>query len=109
MTTMKTISPALRRARCAALAPMLKALAHPVRLCIATGLLHHECHVTRIVDGLGLPQPVVSQHLAVLARAGIITARHDGTRRCYRIVNPRGRRILRVADAILSSPTGVVI
>jgi len=104
---MKPMSPATRRARCAALAPVLKALAHPARLCIATGLLHHECHVTQIVEGLGLPQPVVSQHLAVLTRAGIITARHDGTRRCYRIVDPRVRRLLRVADAMLSSPTGI--
>lgn len=100
---MKNLSPRTRRARCTTLAPLLKALAHPARLCIATGLLHHECHVNRMVASLGLPQPVVSQHLAVLARAGIIAARHAGTRRCYHIVDLRARRLLRVADAILST------
>jgi len=100
----KNLPPRTRRARCTTLAALLKALAHPARLCIATGLLHHECHVNRMVAALGLPQPVVSQHLAVLARAGIITARHDGTRRCYRIADPRVRRLLRVVNTILSSP-----
>jgi DNA-binding transcriptional ArsR family regulator len=57
------------------------------------------------VTSLGLPQPVVSQHLAVLARAGIIAARHAGTRRCYHIVDLRARRLLRAADGILTSAT----
>ncbi|HPJ71838.1 MAG TPA: metalloregulator ArsR/SmtB family transcription factor, partial [bacterium] len=51
---------------CRRLGELLKALGHPVRLKIVDGLMSHSCNVGEIVDGLGLPQSTVSQHLAVL-------------------------------------------
>jgi len=42
---------------------LLKALAHPIRLCIAKGLIEKESNVTSIQECLGLPQSTISQHL----------------------------------------------
>ena len=74
---------------------MLKALAHPVRLKMAAGLLGKECNVTRMVKALGLPQSTVSQHLAVLKAKGIVTTRKEGVRTCYRVADPRIKGLLK--------------
>jgi DNA-binding transcriptional ArsR family regulator len=60
---------------------VLTALADPTR----RGLL---ARLTRI------SQPAVSQHLAVLARARLVTHRREGTRRLYR-ATPQGLEVLR--------------
>jgi DNA-binding transcriptional ArsR family regulator len=72
---------------CQKLAEKLKAMAHPVRLCIVAGLIEDECNVSRIVECLGLPQATVSQHLRVLRSAGIIRGRRDGLRICYSVID----------------------
>jgi len=77
---------------------VLKALAHPVRLRMAEGLLGCECNVDKMARRLGLPQSTVSQHLAVLKRAGILAVRRDGVRTCYCVADTRGKRVL---DALM--------
>lgn len=67
---------------------LLKALAHPVRLKMVEGLLGHECHVDKMVRGLGLPQSTVSQHLGVLKNKGIVQVRKEGVKTCYKVVHP---------------------
>jgi len=47
-------------------AEVLKALAHPIRLCIAKGLVEGKCNVGNMQDCLGAGQSNVSQHLAKL-------------------------------------------
>ena len=42
-----------------------------------------------LAERLPVSRPAVSQHLKVLADAGLVVATKDGTRRLYR-VNPRG-------------------
>lgn len=74
---------------------LLKALAHPVRLRIAEGLvLGRECNVGKMVDRLALPQSTVSQHLGILKRCGIIAARRDGVRVCYSLSDERIKSIV---------------
>lgn len=51
---------------------LLKALAHPTRLCIVKDLMEKESNVTNIQECLDLPQSTVSQHLFKLKAAGII-------------------------------------
>jgi ArsR family transcriptional regulator len=69
---------------------VLKALGHPVRLQMVTGLLlHNECNVQKMVAALNLPQSTVSQHLAVLKSRGIVELRRDGVRSCYRLADER--------------------
>jgi len=75
---------------------MLKALAHPVRLKILAGLLQDECNVAAIQRTLGLPQSTISQHLRMLKDRGIIQARQEGRKRCYRVVDNRVRNIMRM-------------
>lgn len=65
---------------------LLKAIAHPVRLCIVKGLLDKQCNVKTIQDCLKLPQSTVSQHLAKLKAAGIITGERKGLEICYKVV-----------------------
>ncbi len=73
---------------------LLKALAHPVRLRMVEGLLGHECHVDRMVRGLGLPQSTVSQHLGVLKSKGIVQVRKEGVKTCYKVLHPAVAKIV---------------
>lgn len=77
------------------LAELLAALSHPVRLRIVEGLLSGECAVGNMVHCLGLPQPLVSRHLAVLRRAGVVQAHRHGRIRHYRVVHPGAHAVLR--------------
>jgi ArsR family transcriptional regulator len=65
----------------------LKAIGHPIRLKIVMGLLENECNVTKICNGLNVPQATTSQHLGVLKSKGIIEGRREGTTVCYKVVD----------------------
>jgi len=74
---------------------IFKALAHPLRLKIACGLMHKdECNVSVMVEKLGVAQPVVSQHLNILKNAGVIEAQRRGTKICYRLVSEEVKKII---------------
>jgi len=47
-----------------------------------------EATVGDLVDRLGLTQPQVSKHLAVLRTVGLVSVRVDGRRRWYRVNGP---------------------
>lgn len=55
-----------------------KALADPARLRLVALLAQGECSVSELTQVLGLSQPRVSQHLRVLAEAGLIERFRDG-------------------------------
>ena len=68
-------------------AQLFRALSHPVRLRILDILSRQEacvCHLTAI---LGKRQPYVSQQLATLREAGLVTDRRDGTLIYYRLAD----------------------
>ena len=73
---------------------LLKALAHPVRLRMAAGLLGKECNVTKMVAALKLPQSTVSQHLGILKAQGIVETRKEGVKTCYRVLDPKIKKII---------------
>jgi DNA-binding transcriptional ArsR family regulator len=75
-------------------AALLQALAHPVRLRILEGLLSGRCCVGSMVDCLGLPQPLVSRHLAILREAGVLESEADGRQRHYRVVSAAAEQAL---------------
>ena len=84
-------------------ARVLKAMAHPVRLCILRGLTDGgERNVSGLQCSLGAPQSTVSQHLAKLRSAGLLCTRREGTEVFYRLATPVVRRVLRALTA--SSP-----
>ena len=74
----------------------LKALAHPARLKIVSGLLKDECNVAQIQKVLRLPQSTISQHLRILKNAAIIKGRREGTKTCYRVIDVRVRKIAEI-------------
>lgn len=75
---------------------VLKAIAHPIRLCIVKGLMDNECNVTKIQECLKLPQSTVSQHLSKLKAAGIIEGERRGLEICYRVVDEDVKKIIKV-------------
>lgn len=73
----------------------LKALAHPIRLAIVTGLSKCDsCNVSKMVDNLGVSQPIVSQQLNVLKKARIIEGYRDGSQICYKVISDYARKII---------------
>ena len=69
-------------------AEILKAISHPIRLCIVNGLILTPCcTVNKIQSCLGLPQSTISQHLIRLKNSGIVTGERDGTEVRYRVIN----------------------
>jgi DNA-binding transcriptional ArsR family regulator len=67
----------------------LKALGEPRRLEILELLRKGPRSVGEIAERVEVSQQAVSQHLAVLDRAGLVEARRDGTRSIY-AVRPSG-------------------
>ncbi|MFT3839218.1 MAG: metalloregulator ArsR/SmtB family transcription factor [Myxococcaceae bacterium] len=68
---------------------VLRALADPTRRAIYESLLETEHPVTHLTRKMRVSQPAVSQHLAVLKDAGLVTPRQEGRHRFYR-ANPAG-------------------
>jgi DNA-binding transcriptional ArsR family regulator len=63
--------------------PQLKALGHPTRAAIVEQLLGGERCVCEITAQLGMSQPLVSHHLALLRDTGFVCARGAGARTYY--------------------------
>jgi len=75
-------------------ADIIKMLGHCERLKIVEVLEQGEASVSDIQEALGLPQAIVSQHLARMRGANIVAARRDGNFVYYRIVEPKVGHIL---------------
>lgn len=65
-----------------------KLLANEKRLEILNNIKHEEKRVEELVKILGVTKANVSQHLALLRYAGIVTARRDGLNVYYKIIDP---------------------
>jgi ArsR family transcriptional regulator len=78
-------------------AKVFNALADPVRLKILEYLRSGEKCVCQIVPYVGIAQPLVSRHLAILKRYGLVKDRREGNRRFYSVTNPA---IFKVIDAV---------
>ena len=77
------------------MAEVLRVLAHAQRLKIVEMLQRDaDAPVHRIVDGLGLPQAAVSQHLNHMRRAGLVKSERRGREVWYRISEPSSLTIL---------------
>jgi len=61
------------------------AVAEPKRRKIIEALGAAERSVNEIVELLGWPQPMVSKHLAVLKKVGLVRERRAGRQRLYRV------------------------
>lgn len=86
------------------LARRMRALAHPVRLQMLLGLCDQECHVNKIWQRLHISQPLASQHLGLLRKAGLIKARRKGKMICYTVADPQVKRMLQDLCGWVSDP-----
>lgn len=66
-------------------ANVFKALGHPERLRVIELLSTRERTVSELVLSLGLSQPTVSKHLAVLRLVNLVKVEARGMKRVYRI------------------------
>lgn len=76
-------------------------LADATRVRIILALRDGELSVNHLAESVGKPPAAVSQHLAKLRLARIVSTRHEGTRVFYRLENEHARQI--VSDAILQA------
>lgn len=84
-------------------AELLKAIAHPIRLCIVKGLSEKgPCNVTHMYDCLDIPQSTVSQHIAKLKSAGIIKGHRRGTEIDYELCSEKVALIAKLLISELS-------
>ncbi len=68
-------------------ADVLRAMAHPMRLQILCRLGQGELSVAGFEAELGLKQPSLSQQLAALREAGLVTARKEARSVVYELAN----------------------
>lgn len=89
-------------------AQLLRALAHPARIEILELLRDGERCVCEFESLLGLRQPNISQHLAVLRTAGLTVTRREGLRVLYSVADPAIFDVLEeVRDIIGRQSAGV--
>ena len=78
-----------------------KALAYPTRVKIIDFLKKGERSVGEISWQLKIKQANISQHLAILRKAGIVTEKREGKIVYYRIKNRRVFEVLQLVDHIM--------
>lgn len=87
-------------------ARVFQALAHPVRLRILDILAQEEACVCHLTDALKKRQAYVSQQLAVLREAGLVTDRRDGLMVYYRLKDSNIPELMDTARAMLLEQVG---
>lgn len=76
-------------------------LADATRIRIILALRDEELPVNRLAEIVGKSPASVSQHLAKMRLARLVTTRQDGTRVFYRLANEHARQL--VADAVFQA------
>ncbi len=66
-----------------------RALADPKRLCVLESLAAGELSVSDLSSRVGCQVPNMSQHLAVLRAAGLVSTRREGNTVLYRLADRR--------------------
>jgi DNA-binding transcriptional ArsR family regulator len=86
---------------------LLKSLANRNRLLILCQLLDGERSVGELVAFLGIRDTVVSQHLALLRKDGLVAARREGQTIRYAIASRPAEQILATLAAIYCAPDAI--
>lgn len=83
---------------------MFRLLADETRVRLVRVLLDSELSVGQLAEAVGKPAPSVSQHLAKMRMARIVSTRRDGTFVYYRIDNDHVAQL--VVDALRHAEHG---
>ena len=86
-------------------AEFFKTLGHPVRIRVLELLSIREHAVSELLGEIDIEPAGLSQHLAVLRRAGLVAGRRQGSSVSYSLTSAQVAELLAVARAIL---TGVL-
>ena len=81
-------------------AALVKALAHEKRLAILCYLSGRELTVSQINERVGGSQSVISQHLAVLRREGLVRTRREAQTIYYCLDDDRADRLVAVLQEL---------
>lgn len=83
---------------------LLKALANRHRLVIICQLIEEERSVGELAALLQIRDSTVSQHLALLRKDGLVTARREGQTIWYSIASPQARELVRTLYRVYCAP-----
>lgn len=87
-------------------AELFKALGHPARIQVLEVLCAGEFSVGDLQPRVGIELSHLSQQLAVLRKAGLVSTRKEGTSVYYSLRDPLIRDLLSVAKQLLISMLG---
>jgi DNA-binding transcriptional ArsR family regulator len=82
-------------------ADLFKALAHPLRVRALELLAEGDQPVSALLTDMGIEASHLSQHLAVLRRAGVVSAVREGNTVTYALTDPSIGEMLGAARAFL--------
>ncbi len=83
-------------------AEFFKTLGHPARIRILELLSQRDHAVAEMLPEVGIEPAHLSQQLAVLRRANLVTSRKEGSTVSYSVTSPQVAELLAVARQILS-------
>lgn len=83
-------------------AEFFKALGHPARIRVLELLSERDHAVAEMLPAVGIEPAHLSQQLAVLRRANLVTSRKEGAVVYYSLTNPQVTELLAVARQILA-------
>lgn len=86
-------------------AEFFKTLGHPARIRVLELLSQRDHAVAELLPQVGIEPAHLSQQLAVLRRANLVTSRKEGSAVYYSLTSPQVAELLAVARQIL---TGVL-
>jgi DNA-binding transcriptional ArsR family regulator len=84
-------------------AEFFKTLGHPARIRVLELLSQREMAVSELLPEVRLEASNLSQQLAVLRRAGLVTTRKEGSQVYYSLISERVAELLAVARVILTT------
>lgn len=91
------------QARYEARARILKALAHPSRLCMVDRLSGQELSVAELTEAVGADMSTVSKHLSLLKSAGLVLDDKRGNQVFYRLSAPCVLDFFSCIESVLQS------
>ena len=83
-------------------AEFFKTLGHPARIRVLELLSERDHSVSQMLPEVGVEATSLSQQLAVLRRAGLVTSRKEASTVIYSLASPRVAELLAVARSILT-------
>ncbi len=87
----------------------LKIYAQPQRLMILSCLLNCERNVSEIGDATGITQPALSQQLAELRRADLVSTRKEAKQVWYMLANESVKICVQTMEAVFGNGSDVEI